>query len=220
MTKGSRAMAVAMIYPEPKRGVHSRLKNSTGDFDKGYLSHARTVLHWAPELADAVLAGAEPLDRAYAEVKRRRCRPFGWGPGHGPIGRDNRSMPDIRALVVDDNVDVATTTALVLQEYGCKTAVAYSGDVALKVARRFQPNLVFIDLRMEDQDGCDILVALRGLDGPVATAICACMTGEDAPEIQARCLAAGFDRFMSKPIDSSALERVLAEVRLKGGTSD
>ena len=40
LTKGQSAMAMAMIYPEPKRGVHSELKNSTGalGFDKANLS--------------------------------------------------------------------------------------------------------------------------------------------------------------------------------------
>jgi len=121
--------------------------------------------------------------------------------------------------MVDDNVDVATMTALLLQEYGCKTAVAYSGEVALKVALRFQPNVVFIDLRMSDEDGCDILAAVRRLDGPVATALCVCVTGEDTPEVRARCLAAGFDLFISKPIETSALQSALAEAQVRAAMS-
>ena len=43
LTKGQSAMAMAMTYPEPKRGVHSELKNSTGalGFDKANLSANR-----------------------------------------------------------------------------------------------------------------------------------------------------------------------------------
>ena len=46
MTKGQRAMAVAIGFPEAKRGMHSQLIKSIGkqDFDKGYLSMACTVL--------------------------------------------------------------------------------------------------------------------------------------------------------------------------------
>jgi hypothetical protein len=47
MTKGQRAMAVAVIYPEPKRGMHSELIKSTGNIDNGYISRARTFLKWA-----------------------------------------------------------------------------------------------------------------------------------------------------------------------------
>ncbi|MBW8829972.1 MAG: hypothetical protein JF606_11155 [Burkholderiales bacterium] len=64
-------MAIAMIYPEAAKlkllGSGSLVsKELTGV----YLSQARTVLHWAPELADPVLAGADPLDRAYEAIPK------------------------------------------------------------------------------------------------------------------------------------------------------
>jgi hypothetical protein len=65
MTKGQRAMAVAMIYPEPKRGKHSELKNLTGDFSKANLSYARTVLRYSPP---DIVKGTMSLDAAYKLV--------------------------------------------------------------------------------------------------------------------------------------------------------
>ena len=67
LTKGQRAMVVAKLYPEPTPGKRNDLlKNSTGaDFDKGYLSHARTVLRLLPEVARDVLAGKVSLGDAY-----------------------------------------------------------------------------------------------------------------------------------------------------------
>jgi len=42
-------MAVAMVYPEPKRGMHSQYKNCTGnDVHRGVLFQARKVLRWEP----------------------------------------------------------------------------------------------------------------------------------------------------------------------------
>ena len=64
MTKGQRAMAVAMIYPEPKRGKHSELINSTREFDKALLSYARTVHAHAPDLAANALSGTTSLEDA------------------------------------------------------------------------------------------------------------------------------------------------------------
>ncbi len=66
-------MAVARIHPEPKRGVHSELKNSTGDFDKAYISRSRAVLRHARELSDSVLSGAKSLDEAYKVAQTRKC---------------------------------------------------------------------------------------------------------------------------------------------------
>lgn len=79
MTKGQRAMAVARIYPEPKRGMHSELKNSTGMVDKAYVSKARTVLAHKPDLAPNVLVGAVPLDAAYQEAQEEKKRNEGKG---------------------------------------------------------------------------------------------------------------------------------------------
>ena len=61
MTKGQRAMAVAMIYPEPK----SHVGKLSLPCSKMFLSQARTVLQFAPELADAVLVGEiTPITRS------------------------------------------------------------------------------------------------------------------------------------------------------------
>ncbi len=57
MTKGQRAMAVAKIYPEPEKG--GRGKKRLGDLTVSAerLSLARTVLQYAPDIADNVLSG-------------------------------------------------------------------------------------------------------------------------------------------------------------------
>ena len=66
LTKGQQAMAVALAKPEPKRGMHSQLNNSTGDFDKASLSRARFVLRHCRDKAEEVLRNAKyPLTVAY-----------------------------------------------------------------------------------------------------------------------------------------------------------
>jgi hypothetical protein len=76
MTKGQRAMAVAMIYPEGKPGertdLHSATSSKIEEVGAGYISMARTVLKWAPELASQVLAGAAVLDKAYSIATDRK----------------------------------------------------------------------------------------------------------------------------------------------------
>jgi hypothetical protein len=51
MTKGQRAMAVAMIYPETHQGKRTSKKISEVGFSERYVQMSRTVLKWAPELA-------------------------------------------------------------------------------------------------------------------------------------------------------------------------
>ena len=66
MSKGARALAVAMIYPEPTK--HKRAGQSVKikgcGIDASYLSQARTVLYEQPTLAQAVLSGSAPLSDA------------------------------------------------------------------------------------------------------------------------------------------------------------
>jgi hypothetical protein len=73
MTKGQRAMAVAMIYPESQQGKRNAATSSvSGDVSATRIKMARTILKWAPELASQVLAGAAVLDKAYSIATDRK----------------------------------------------------------------------------------------------------------------------------------------------------
>jgi CheY-like chemotaxis protein len=123
------------------------------------------------------------------------------------------SRKEVRALVVDDNVDAATSLSYLLQLLGCKTAVAFGGTMGLRVAQLFQPSIVFLDLDMPRPDGCKVLADVRKLDGPVAAALFVCLTGRDDPNDERRCLDAGFDRFVRKPTEPGVLGELLIEAR-------
>jgi hypothetical protein len=72
MTKGQQAMAVAKIYPESagqgKKDVGLNIARS-GDVATQRIREARTVLRYAPDLADQVLTGSLSLDKAYEEAR-------------------------------------------------------------------------------------------------------------------------------------------------------
>jgi len=66
MTKGQRAMAVAKIYPDTEQGKRkTSLETKQVGVSKTNLSFARTVLQYAPDLADNVLIGAVTLYATY-----------------------------------------------------------------------------------------------------------------------------------------------------------
>jgi hypothetical protein len=74
MTKGQRAMAVAKIYPDPEKGGRGKNLVFNTEFSSAQLSHARTVLHHAPDLADQVLDGTRGLNKAYEDALLRKGR--------------------------------------------------------------------------------------------------------------------------------------------------
>ncbi len=131
---------------------------------------------------------------------------------------DARAMPEVRVLVVDDNVDAATSLGYLLQLMGAKTAVAFGGDMALRLAQLFQPMLILVDLRMPGLDGCQVMREARALPGVVPDTLFACFSATRDEADRRRCLEAGFDFFVSKPVDPSELARILraAQERLCG----
>jgi two-component system, sensor histidine kinase len=98
---------------------------------------------------------------------------------------------------------------MVLHLYGHDVRIAYTGADAIAVARRFRPEFVLCDIGMPIVCGYEVAQALRG-DPATAGARLIATTGFSSDVIQQKCLAAGFDRFMVKPIDVDELRELLA----------
>ena len=112
-------------------------------------------------------------------------------------------------LVVDDNADAATSFCYLLQMLGCKTAVAFDGATAVQLSDLFKPHLSFIDLDMPEVDGFTTVALIRGLK-PQREQMIVCLTGRSEPDDAKRSIEAGFDVFVSKPLEPEPLARLLA----------
>lgn len=67
----------------------------------------------------------------------------------------------IRVLCVDDNADIADSTALLLRTVGFEAQACYDGASALKLVDTFRPGICFIDLQMPGMDGDELAQKLR-----------------------------------------------------------
>ena len=88
-----------------------------------------------------------------AEAASTLARPVS---SHETAGRTRR-----RVLVVDDNIDVADTHAMLLAEKGCEVRTAYLGAAAVQEAERFRPELVLLDIGLPDVSGYEVCQQLR-----------------------------------------------------------
>lgn len=114
----------------------------------------------------------------------------------------------MQVLLVDDNPLMQQVISRFLMSQGYSVAVAQTGEEALDVARREPFRLYVIDMRLPDQDGPDLLQAMRSDPQLVrCPAIAVSGLGEDDRE---RTVVAGFEAFLAKPID---LDELLAAVR-------
>jgi ParB-like chromosome segregation protein Spo0J len=143
MTVGQRAMALAMLYPEPKRGVHSEFRGGTGEVSKARLSLARTVLRVAPDdQAPLVLAGSKTLDDAFAEVKRRQQAAMS---EEAQLARLRAEAPDVAALVVEGTLSLIAGLAELDQRDRNKRAAIESGQrSAERIASSFAADAIAI----------------------------------------------------------------------------
>jgi CheY-like chemotaxis protein len=87
------------------------------------------------------------------------------------------------------------------------------------VAVLFHPSIVFLDLAMPGTDGLQVLAELRQLDDPVAHAFFVCLTGKSGAAEEQACLDAGFDRFVTKPMEANVLRGILAEAHQRGAAA-
>jgi len=132
----------------------------------------------------------------------------------------NSSESELRVLVIDDNLDGAISFSYLLQVIGCRTSTAFGGEMGMRVAQLFQPVLVFIDLHMPGPDGCEVVGKLREMGGSLSQAICVCLTATGQLDDEPRCLAAGFDRFLQKPLEPAALADLIQLARDRQGPAD
>jgi CheY-like chemotaxis protein len=113
-----------------------------------------------------------------------------------------------RVLVVDDNRDSAEMLQELITMAGHTVHIVHDGFEAVVVAREFLPDVVLLDIGLPGKDGYQVINELRTVPELAATAIIA-TTGYGRAEDRARCLEAGFDDHITKPIDPAQLEGVL-----------
>jgi len=120
-----------------------------------------------------------------------------------------KGIGERRILIVEDNVDSARMLALLLSNMGHKVEYAINAIVAIQVAHRFLPEIVFLDLRLPDAHGADVARQLRGNPQLARTHIYA-ITGSRDEADRARALAAGCEAVFSKPVDPEVFETLIA----------
>lgn len=118
-----------------------------------------------------------------------------------PAGHEPRLI-----LVIDDDPDVARVISYVLQTQGHRVITAYSGREGLELARKHSPDMITLDLIMDDLDGYAVLRMLREAEATSRIPII-CISVQPDPS---RALAQGADFYLEKPVDIEKL-RTLAQ---------
>jgi two-component system CheB/CheR fusion protein len=118
----------------------------------------------------------------------------------------SKALGPLRVLVVDDNLDAATSLGTLLSLIGHVVTLAPDGQTALALVRAATPDLVLIDIGLPGMDGYALAAALRdaGLDRTALVAV----TGYGREDDVRRSREAGFDDHLVKPVDLATLQRI------------
>ncbi len=117
-----------------------------------------------------------------------------------------------RILVVDDNVDSANTSALLLKLEGHDVQTVFDGLAAIKAAEKFQPEVILLDIGLPGMNGYEVAQHLRETP-KTSNALLIALSGYGHAEDRQRSHEAGFDYHLVKPADIDQLKALISECR-------
>jgi PAS domain S-box-containing protein len=131
------------------------------------------------------------------------------------LGDEREPSVPLRVLVAEDNAVNQRLVSRLLEKRGHQVVVAANGREALEAVERQCFDIVLMDLQMPELDGFEATAALRAREAgrgthlPVIALTAHAMKGD-----RERCLAAGMDGYLSKPIRPQELDKLL-ELHIK-----
>ncbi len=194
---------------EPFRQIERTLDRSQGGLGVGLTLAQRLV----EMQGGTILAYSDGPDRGSEFTVRLPGDPAARVEAPAPelsVAEPGASL-DLRVLIVDDNRDVANSTAVLLRSAGCNVDLAYDGEEAIRVVNALRPDVVLLDLGLPKMDGYQVAEQIRAGRGSGRSLIIA-LSGYGQDEHRLRSKRAGFDYHIVKPIEPTALTGLLASL--------
>jgi PAS domain S-box-containing protein len=126
----------------------------------------------------------------------------------GPAGTGT-PLFQARVLVAEDNPINQKVATRMLERLGCRVDVVATGSEALRMLETFPYDVVFMDCNMPEVDGFDAAAEVRLREGAGRRLPIVAMTAYAMQGDRERCLAAGMDDYISKPVTLDDLQAAL-----------
>jgi two-component system cell cycle response regulator DivK len=111
-------------------------------------------------------------------------------------------------LIVEDSEDARYFMRLELEQLGYRIVEAEDGEKAVEVAERERPDIILMDLSLPVMDGIAATAKIRASDGLGKVPVIA-VTAHQETDFRAGAKAAGFDAYVTKPIDMPWLSELI-----------
>lgn len=199
--------AQAKIFEAFARLEHSALRPGAG---LGLNISMRLAQLMGGELALRSRPGEGSAFILHLPAREGRSRERSPSPGNVGVQIRQRADAAVPLLLAEDNPDIMQLLEAFLEPAGYRLIKAASGDDALALAVAERPRLAILDLNLPGLGGMEVATKLRaqGFAGRLLA-----LTATQSSEHRQAALNAGFDEFMSKPVQMphllSTLERLL-----------
>jgi PAS domain S-box-containing protein len=127
------------------------------------------------------------------------------------VVRPAPAAPMLRLLIVDDNRDAAEMLGMYLEAAGHEIHIAYDGADALARAGAIGPNACLLDVGLPDMSGYELAQRLRELPAARGAEMIA-ITGYGSKSDREHSAQAGIDHHLTKPVDTTLLTHLLADI--------
>ena len=126
--------------------------------------------------------------------------------------RESFTAPDARLLVVDDTEVNLLVFKNLLKRTKLQIDTATSGNEAIALYKRNKYDAIFLDHMMPEKDGIETITEMKGIqDSPNTLTPIICLTANAISGMREMYINAGFDDYITKPIDPKRLEVLLFE---------
>jgi PAS domain S-box-containing protein len=115
----------------------------------------------------------------------------------------------LHVLLVDDNVDAASTLAMCLEQAGHEVTVCHAPTQALERAAQRKPDACLLDIGLPEMDGFALARRLREVSG-MHDVLMAAVSGYSDPQSKRKARDAGFDHYFTKPVQTQDIIDMLA----------
>ncbi len=121
------------------------------------------------------------------------------------------NAPDARVLIVDDNNMNLKVIRGLLKRYGIQPEIVSSGAAAIEMVKHHQYHMIGLDHMMPEMDGIETLAMMRAQQLLPDSTVVIAMTANAVVGAREQYMQAGFDDYVTKPIEYEELEKVLAK---------
>ena len=126
---------------------------------------------------------------------------------HQRLALEDMKVKPVRVLVAEDNAVNQKVVLLQLKRLGYRAEVVANGLEVLEACKRVPYDMVIMDCQMPEMDGYEATRKLREQEQGAHHTVVIALTASARAEDRERCLQAGMDDYLSKPVQYTALAR-------------